>query len=252
MAVSCYDALSRVYDRLNGNADYGGLADFIETCFEEYGSAGTRRVLDLGCGTGPLTAELAMLGYDVTGIDISDGMLAAAVERARALGLGNVSFEKADMRRFRAAKKFDAAVCTMDGINHLLSVADVTECFRAVRSALRTGGLFLFDVNTPFRFREVYGDNTFTIEEDGAVCVWRNRTDRKRCVTVFSVSVFEKTDGGLWTRRDGVTRERGYSLGTLKRALTEASLLPLAVFGDFDLTAPPEDAERWYLPARAV
>ena len=130
MAVSCYDALSRVYDRLNGNADYGGLADFIETCFEEYGSAGTRRVLDLGCGTGPLTAELAMLGYDVTGIDISDGMLAAAGERARALGLGNVSFEKADMRRFRAAKKFDAAVCTMDGINHLLSVADVTECFR--------------------------------------------------------------------------------------------------------------------------
>ena len=82
--------------------------------------------------------------------------------------------------------------------------------------------------------------------------MWRNRTDRKRCVTVFSVSVFEKTDGGLWTRRDGVTRERGYSLGTLKRALTEASLLPLAVFGDFDLTAPPEDAERWYLPARAV
>ena len=90
------------------------------------------------------------------------------------------------------------------------------------------------------------------IEENGAVCVWRNRTDVRRCVTAFSVSVFEKTDGGLWSRRDGMTKERGYSLRTLKTALAEASLLPLAVFGDCDLTAPAEDAERWFLLARAV
>ena len=252
MDGSCYDALSGVYDKLNSNVDYGDLADFVETCFEEYGSGEVRRVLDLGCGSGPLTTELSMLGYDVTGIDISEGMLDAARERAKKLGLGNVSFKNGDMRHFKTPKKYDAAVCTMDGINHLLALSDVAECFRSVRGALRKGGLFLFDVNTPYKIREIYGGNTFVIEEDGAVCVWRNRTDVRRCVTAFSVSVFEKTDGGLWSRRDGMTKERGYSLRTLKTALAEASLLPLAVFGDCDLTAPAEDAERWYLLARAV
>ena len=252
MASSCYDALARVYDKLNGNVDYGDLADFIETCFKEYGSGEVRRVLDLGCGTGPLTTELSMLGYDVTGIDISEGMLDAARERAKKLGLGNVSFKAHDMRLFKTPKKYDAAVCTMDGINHLLSVADVEKCFRAVRGALRKGGLFLFDVNTPFKIREVYGDNSFVIEEDGAVCTWRNRTDARRCVTTFFVSVFETTGDGLWSRRDGITREKGYALGTLKRSLAQASLLPIAVFGDYDLSAPPEDAERWYVVSRAV
>lgn len=252
MDRSCYDALSGVYDKLNGNVDYGEMADFVETCFEEYGAGEIRRVLDLGCGTGCLTAALAARGYETVGIDVSEGMLEVARQRAEKLGLGNASFAPGDMRGFTVRPKCDAAVCTMDGINHLIRTADLTDCLRAVRGALKHGGLFLFDVNTPYKMKEVYGDNSFVIEEDGALCVWRNSTDRKRCVTTFSVSVFEKTDGGLWTRRDGKTRERGYSLSTLKRSMTEASLLPLAVFGDYDLSAPPEDAERWYLPARAV
>ena len=252
MDRSCYDALSGVYDKLNSNVDYGEMADFVETCFEEYGRAEVNRVLDLGCGTGCLTATLAARGYETVGIDVSEGMLEAARQRAEKLGLGNTSFAPGDMRSFKVRMRCDAALCTMDGINHLLTTAEVTDCFRAVRAALRSGGLFLFDVNTPYKIRQVYGDNSFVIEEDGAVCVWRNSTDRKRCVTTFSVSVFEKTDGGLWTRRDGKTKERGYSLDTLKRSLTEASLLPLAVFGDYDLSAPPENAERWYLLSRAV
>ncbi|MBR6915217.1 MAG: class I SAM-dependent methyltransferase, partial [Clostridia bacterium] len=78
---SCYDALSPVYDRFNGDVDYSSIADAVGTLFGKFSKKKVRTVLDLGCGTGPLTERLALRGYAVTGLDVSSDMLALAANR---------------------------------------------------------------------------------------------------------------------------------------------------------------------------
>ena len=84
-----YDSIARVYDLLNADVDYGAWADFIEKCFERYLEEKPTLVLDLACGTGRMTRELASRGYDMTGVDISVEMLDVARERAEHAGLSD-------------------------------------------------------------------------------------------------------------------------------------------------------------------
>lgn len=72
-----YTSLASVYDRLNG-VDYVKVADHIERQFEKFAAKKPESVLDLACGTGSLTVELAARGYDMTGVDISEEMLSEA------------------------------------------------------------------------------------------------------------------------------------------------------------------------------
>ena len=74
--------MSKGYDKLNSETDYVRWASFIEACFEKWSDIKIESVLDLGCGTGPMTLELCRRGYDMTGLDISCEMLSVAKETA--------------------------------------------------------------------------------------------------------------------------------------------------------------------------
>ncbi len=236
---SCYDALSSVYDVLNGDVDYDGIAGAVGSLLSRYGGE-VRSVLDLGCGTGPLTERLAGR-YSVTALDVSSDMLAAAAARS---GCRNVFFIRGDMRRFRLIGAVDAAVSTQDSISHLTRREDLVRCFSSVAEALRPGGAFVFDVNTEYRMREIYGDNTFVLEEDGVVAVWRNEYDAKSKRVTFRVTVFKETPSGLWERDDGETRERGWSVRSIRSALAGAGFGTALVASAWDLGEPTETTER--------
>ena len=244
-----YSMLAPVYDRLNETLDYAAWADFLEACFLKYGER-PASVLDLACGTGNMTLELARRGYDMTGLDLSDEMLAEADRKAREEGREDILLLSGDMAEFELYGTVGAVVCCLDGINHLTRREELDACFALVANYLDPGGLFCFDVNTPYKFRTVYADRDYILEDDGVMCCWRNRTSKSGDRVDFWLTVFEEREGGVWRRTDGVERERAWGLGALKNALGRAGLEFCGVSADYAFAAPGTETERWYITAR--
>lgn len=246
-----YNVLAPVYDRLNDTVDYSLWADFIESCFQKYSiNRKVKSVLDLGCGTGSMTLELCRRGYDLTGLDISDEMLSVADSRLHEEGYNDVLFILGNMCSFELYGTVDAIVCCLDGINHLTSREDLYSCFSLVANYLEDGGLFIFDLNTPYKFKTVYSDRDYILEDDGIMCCWRNRLSKKGDRVDFYLTVYEEQSDGSWERHDGLERERAYGLKAIENALTACGLELVNVSADYNFTSPSKTTERWYITAR--
>lgn len=247
--MSGYEAISGAYDVLNSETDYEAWADYIAEVFKRYGS-GVESVLDLGCGTGAMTFALHRRGYDMTGVDLSIDMLSVARDRCYDEEIDDILWLLQDMRSFELYGTVNAVVCCLDGINHLTGKGDISRCFGTVHNYLDPDGLFVFDVNTPFKFESFYADNDYILEDDGVTVCWQNHYDGERGVCEFYLSVFEEQEGGLWRRSDETVRERCYNRETLEAELTRAGFEVVGFFGGFDFSAPAEDCQRWHIVAR--
>ncbi len=246
-----YDVLASFYDRNNEELDYGRWADFVEAQFDRFAPAKPELVLDLAAGTGRMTVELARRGYDMTAVDLSEEMLSAAADRIADAGLTGVLLLRQDMTKLDLYGTVDAVVCCLDSINHLTKPGDAEKCFALVHNFLNPDGLFLFDVNTPYTFRTVYGKNDFILEDgEGTVCCWRNEYDPKRRLCAFGLSVFEEGADGRYIRTDTVQEERCFTKRELSDMLRKTGFEVLGFFGDYHFTeATPKDI-RWYIAAR--
>lgn len=245
-----YSVLAPVYDKLNDTVDYNKWADFIEKCFEKFAENKPKSVLELGCGTGSMTLELARRKYDMTALDLSEDMLSVADDRAREEGLNNILLLCENMCAFELYGTVDAVICCLDGINHLDIKDDLYACFALVNNYLNPNGLFIFDVNTPYRFKTTYADRDYILEDDGVMCCWRNRLNKKGDVVDFCLTVFEENEDGTWSRTDGVERERAYGLRSLKNALEANGMELVDVSADYDFAEPTDQTERWYITAK--
>ena len=240
---SCYDALSPVYDRFNGDVDYAAIEDAVSALWGKFSKKKIKTVLDLGCGTGPLTERLALSGYSVTGLDISEDMLALAANRRGCAG-GKVTLVRGDMRNFSLPEPVGAVASTQDTVSHLLTPQSLRRCFSCVAKALSPGGVFVFDVNTAYRMKEIYGDRVFVLEDEDSYVVWENEYLPAGPGVEFRVTVFTKTAAGVWQRADGVTRERGWSPRSISNALRESGLEPVFTASAWDLGTVGDDTER--------
>lgn len=130
-------------------------------------------MLDLGCGTGGISIEAAKKGYDVIGVDISVGMLNEARRKAAESGVSllllNQSMDELDLYG-----TVDFALCVLDGVNHLDDAEMVKRTFERVSLFMVPGGAFAFDVNTPYKHKNVLADNAFVYDLDSLYCVWQN------------------------------------------------------------------------------
>ncbi|MBR4204438.1 MAG: class I SAM-dependent methyltransferase [Clostridia bacterium] len=243
-----YRTLAPVYDRLNSTVDYAAWADYIEKRFLAVMGRKPCSVLELGCGTGSMTVELARRGYDMTALDLSDDMLSEADRKARAEGLTSILFLSGDMRDFELYGTVEAAVCCLDGLNHLTGRGELDDCFALVSNYLEPGGAFVFDLNTPYRFRTTYADRDYVIEEDGALCCFRSRVSKSGTTADFYLTVFEEKNG-VWLRSDGVEREKAFGLKAVKNALERNGLLLASVTDCYTDAAPTSMTERWTLTA---
>ncbi|MBR6559196.1 MAG: class I SAM-dependent methyltransferase [Clostridia bacterium] len=250
MSDEIYSGIFRVYDRLNGDIDYSGWADFVEELFSRFGERRVEAVLDLACGTGSMTIELARRGYDMTGIDLSSDMLSVARDRAMDEGISGVLWLLQDMREFELYGTVDAVVCALDSLNYLRNTKELETVFSLVNNYLYPGGVFLFDMNTPYKFENVYADNSYILEDDGIYCGWQNEYNPKTKLCRFYLSVFEECEDGGYIRSDEVQTERCFSLGSVKRALTAAGLELCGIYGGTDFSPVNENSERWYFAAR--
>ncbi|MBQ9131378.1 MAG: class I SAM-dependent methyltransferase [Clostridia bacterium] len=257
-----YHAIARVYDRLNAEIDYVAWADFVEACFRRFLRSSPELVLDLACGTGRMTFQLADRGYDMIGVDGSADMLSEAYLRKGERG--NVLLLQQDMRELELYGTVGAAVCCLDSLNYLLCQQDLTRCFSHVHNYLDPDGLFLFDMNTPYKFRNVYGDNAYVLEDElvwdegeeteervPVYCGWQNSFCEETGICDFDLSVFEELPDGTYRRSDEVQQERCYTLEQIKATLEQTGFELLGVWEDYDFSMPTDTTQRWYFAARA-
>ena len=187
-----YEIFASFYDSLTDNVDYDLYADFIKKVFDKYQSD-VRIVLDIACGTGTLTQKLSEFGYEMIGVDSSESMLSVAQSKAFA-SEKQILYLCQEMEEIDLYGTVDAAICTLDSINHIEDKDSVNEMFRKVSLFMNKGGIFMFDVNSLYKHREVLGDNTFVYETDDVYCVWQNFYEESDSSVDIELDFFELDD----------------------------------------------------------
>lgn len=252
---SGYGSISEIYDKINAEIDYSAWADFIEACFERCLSEKPCLVLDLACGTGSMTLELAKRGYDMIGIDGSEDMLSVAIEKKYDAELETILYLCQDMRSFELYGTVGAVTCCLDSINYLSADGELEKCFACVHNYLDPDGIFIFDVNTPYKFENIYADNSYIHEEEcggrSVLCAWQNEYNRETKLCNFYLSVFEEDKDGRYSRTDEIQTERCYEKDELVHTLISTGFEIIGIFGDYKFTQATDNDNRWYIVARA-
>ena len=238
-----YEAFSFYYDQLTENVEYPQLADYFHKLIQKYRQSEGVVLLDLACGTGSLSEEFAKLGYDVLGVDYSYGMLNQAMQKKLEHNLP-IQYICQDMRELDLYGTVDITVCALDSLNHLDSFSDVQTVFQQVFNVTESGGVFLFDMNTVYKYQTMIGNTTIAENRDEGSFIWENSYDEETGINTYELALFIPREDGLYEKDEEVHYQRAYSLEKIKELIGKAGMELLAVYDAYTLEPPKEDSGR--------
>ncbi len=209
--------------------------DYIENLFA-FAGIKPRKILDIACGTGVPTLILADRGYELVGVDLSEEMLAIAQMKLR--GNEKVRFFKQDMRNLNLDETFDAAICLFDSLNNLLTEDDLLRAFQSAKRHIKAGGVYIFDLNTPYCLKYFWGNNVRVKEDGDLISVWRTRFHRKKKISELHISIFVPVGPGIFSRVDEFHRERGFEIEEVEELLKKAGFAKIHVFEHLTFNPP--------------
>ena len=263
--MEAYTSFASVYDTFMDNVPYGEWGGYIYTLLCRYGVK-SGIILDLGCGTGTMTEILAGYGYDMIGVDNSEDMLELAMEKRMASG-HDILYLLQDMREFELYGTVRAVVSVCDSVNYITEPEELAGVFRLVNNYLDPGGIFIFDFNTEYKYREVMGD--CTIAEDRGPCsfIWDNCYYEEERINEYDLTLFiregtapgqnegaEEDDteenGALYRKYTETHFQRGYTLEEIRELLSSAGLIFQAAYDMDTREAAGEKSERVCVIAR--
>ena len=206
--MEAYGKFAQVYDLFMDNVDYEGWADCLEKHLKEEGIE-DGLVLELGCGTGTMTGLLARRGYDMIGVDNSEEMLAEAMEKKVEDG-PDILYLLQDMQEFELYGTVRAAVSVCDSLNYITEKEELLQVFRLVNNYLDPGGIFLFDMNTVHKYRDILGDDTIAENRDEGSFIWENSYDPDTGLNIYELAVFLPREDGLYEKCEELHCQRAY------------------------------------------
>ena len=245
--MEAYTGFAQVYDTFMDNVPYEEWADYYKEILREHGIM-DGIVLDLGCGTGSMTELLAEQGYDMIGVDNSEEMLDLAMEKRAASGQ-DILYLLQDMRKFELYGTVRAVINACDSVNYLTEPGDLVKVFSLVNNYLDPGGLFLFDFNTEYKYRELLGDTTIAENREECSFIWENYYDLQERINEYDLTIFVR-EGELYRKFEETHFQRGYTVSEVADALREAGLELVALYDDFTREEPGEDSARVCVVAR--
>lgn len=241
--MESYTYFAQVYDELM-DAPYSEWASYIESIWTDNGLK-PDLVLDLACGTGSMTHELAKRSYDMIGIDMSPEMLMMASQKNP-----GTLFLNQDMREFELYGTVDAVICICDSINYILEHNEVVDVFKLVENYLNPGGIFIFDINTKHKYENILADNSFSFTSENAAYIWENFYDADALLNEYQATFFIKEANGKYVRHEELHAQKAHSDQELKEALKASGLEIVNVFANLKKTAPSADCERVFYVVR--
>lgn len=190
--MEAYTSFARVYDTFMDNVPYKEWADYLGKILKEYG-IDDGLVLDLGCGTGSMTEMLASSGYDMIGVDNAEEMLEIAMEKKVESG-HDILYLLQDMREFELYGTVRAVISACDSVNYITDDEDLTEVFRLVNNYLDPEGLFVFDFNTEYKYREILGEQTIAEDREECSFIWDNYYDEDERINEYELTLFVRDE----------------------------------------------------------
>jgi SAM-dependent methyltransferase len=254
LILMSYEQFAYTYDRLMEGMPYSDWLAFAKESWRKYGLV-PRTLVDLGCGTGSLAIPLAIEGFHVTGIDLSEDMLAVAQHKAEEKNLlqsGTLSWIQQDLREWELPEQVDAVISFCDCINYLLEEEEVVQAFRQTFAGLRSGGVFLFDAHTPQQLFAYADSQPFFLNDDDVSYIWTSELDEERVQIEHALTIFTAVESGsgLFTRIDETHKQRAYELKWLEKMLQDAGFVDVIVSADFRRQEPTPSSERAFFSCR--
>ena len=284
-SMEAYSSFAEVYDLFQDNIPYEEWCEYLAGLLEEYGVR-DGIVLDLGCGTGTVTELLAERGYDMIGVDNAEEMLGIAMrkkaarivakEEALAAGVDDDAMAQGqnkddaqadvadldrdrrdsilylcqDMREFELYGTVAAAVSICDSMNYITDLEDLTQVFRLVNNYLDPNGVFIFDMNTPYKYEELLADNTFAEVREESSFIWENYYDEEERINEYALTLFIRETPDVYRRYTETHYQRAYTLDEVRAAAEEAGLIWVTAYEAFTKEPVREDSERIYIVLR--
>lgn len=250
---NAYGSFASVYDTFMDNIPYGKWGAYLHGLLKEYGIE-DGLVLDLGCGTGSMTELLASLGYDMIGVDSSGDMLEIALGKKEKSG-HDILYLQQDMREFELYGTVRAVVSICDSLNYITEPEELEQVFHWVNNYLDMDGVFIFDFNTEYKYREILGDRTIAENREDCSFIWDNYYYEEERINEYELSLFIKDeksacDGGEIYRKYQETHfQRGYTLAEMKELVRSAGMRFFTAYDAFTREEPSDTSERIYVIA---
>jgi len=223
--VEGYAQLAPFYDRFTAGYDYATFTAALETLARDHGLRGWR-LLDIACGTGKSFVPFLARGYEVTALDISPEMVAAAWAKPETRA---ARLLVADMRELPDLGRFDLITCLDDSLNYLLEDAELVAALTGMRRSLAAQGLVVFDCNSATTYRTAFRSE-FVREQDGLFFAWRGGGSAEGGLASATIDIFARGEDG-WNRHRSDHVQRHFTRAAIERALAAAGLELVAVRG---------------------
>lgn len=244
-----YEKFAQVYDIMMEDTPYESWAEYIEQIFDKFGSE-PKLILDLGCGTGTMSTIFSRKGYDMIGIDFSSDMLMIAKEKTERVG-AKVLYLNQDMTDFELYGTVDCIVSLCDSLNYITDEDQLKKVFSLVNNYLEPKGLFIFDMNTPYKFRKVLSDKTFAEAYENCAYIWENYFYEEESINEYKLTLFIDEDEN-YQRYEEIHYEKAYSIENIQRLIEEAGLKLEGIYDELSFSPPSQKSERIYFVAREM
>lgn len=238
-----YGIFSYSYDILTENVQYEKIAGKVCSLLHENGVNGGL-LLDLGCGTGTLSFLLEKQGFDVIGVDASEDMLMVANEK-KYEEESSVMFLCQKAEELDLFGTIDCAVSCLDTINHIDSLKKVEKALSLVSLFMNMNGIFIFDMNTPYKHKEILGNNTFIYDMDEVYCAWQNTLDEENKKTDIDLDFFIKNeDDECYERYSESFSEYIYNIDDIIDIIKKCGFTLIETNDDYSEKSVSETTER--------
>ena len=250
--MEAYSEFAQVYDLFMDNIPYDQWCEYLVTLLKKYG-VDDGLILELGCGTGNISEALRKKGYDMIGIDNSAEMLSVAIEKSMEVedeSLPQSLYLCQDMREFELYGTVRAIVSICDSMNYITEPDDLYEVFRLANNYLDPEGVFIFDMNTRYKYENMLGEHTIAETREDHCFIWDNFYDKDSRLNEYVLNLFIQGDDGRYDRHEEIHYQRAYDLEEVRQLIEEAGLKWEGAYDAFTMDPVREDSERIYIIAR--
>ena len=246
--MEAYTGFASVYDLFMDNIPYRAWCDYVTSLLKEYGVE-DGLVLDLGCGTGKLTRLLAGEGYDMIGVDLSEEMLEVALEHEME-DPKQILYLQQDMREFELYGTVRAIVIICDSMNYLEDYEDLVQVLKLANNYLDPKGVFVFDMNTVYKYREQLGEQTIAENREESSFIWENYFDENEMVNEYDLTLFIREEDGRYSKYEETHYQKAFEIREVLEAVKEAGMELVAVYDAFTREPVKETSDRVYFIVR--